>query len=139
MTVQLSVTLWTVICFCLLMVILHNLLFKPVLKVMDERRARIDKANEKKQTITELEEKYRLEAAKKEKDFRETEKKHIKEQLEVIRTECKQAVETAQDERIKQVDEYRLKADEEHEAILNTLSVHSHELAVTFANSLLKE
>ena len=139
MTVQLSVTLWTVICFCLLMVILHNLLFKPVLKVMDERRARIDKANEKKKAIAELEEKYRLEAAEKERDFRETEKKHIKERLEVIRTECRQAVETAQDERIALVDEYRIKADQEHEAILSTLSVHAQELAVTFANSLLKE
>ena len=55
MTVQLSVTLWTVICFCLLMLILHNLLFKPVLKVMDDRKSRIDKANEKNQSFDQLE------------------------------------------------------------------------------------
>lgn len=138
MTVQLSVTLWTIICFCILMVVLRNLLFKPVLKVMDERRLRIDKANEKKKTIAEAEEKYRLEFAEKEKAFREAEKKHVKEQLEVIRAECKDGVEKAQDERIAQVDAYRVKADKEHEAILTTLSVHSEELALTFANSLLK-
>ena len=49
MTIQLSVTVWTVICFCLLMLILHNLLFKPVLKVMDDRRERIEKARLKKE------------------------------------------------------------------------------------------
>ena len=48
MTVQISITLWTIICFVLLMIILHNLLFKPVLRVMDARREKIENAAAKK-------------------------------------------------------------------------------------------
>ena len=48
MTIQISVLLWAVICFCLCIVILDRLLFKPVFAVMDKRRARIDAAAERK-------------------------------------------------------------------------------------------
>ena len=48
MSIQISVIIWTVICFLLLMLILKNWLFKPVLEVMEKRRNRIEKANEKK-------------------------------------------------------------------------------------------
>ncbi len=48
MTVQLSVLIWTVICFCLLIVILHNLLFKPLFLVMDKRNEKIEEAKRKK-------------------------------------------------------------------------------------------
>lgn len=41
MTIQISVVLWTVICFCLAMLILDKLLFKPLFAVMDKRNARI--------------------------------------------------------------------------------------------------
>ena len=48
MNIQVSVVLWTIICFVLLMLILHNLLFKPVLKVLDARREKIVNAAAKK-------------------------------------------------------------------------------------------
>ena len=48
MNIQLSVVLWTIICFVLLMLILHNLLFKPVLKVLDARREKIENVAAKK-------------------------------------------------------------------------------------------
>ncbi|MBR6593785.1 MAG: hypothetical protein IKK83_01180 [Clostridia bacterium] len=41
MTIQFEVVIWTVINFFLLYGVLHFLLFKPVLKVMDERDAKI--------------------------------------------------------------------------------------------------
>lgn len=47
MTIQLSVLLWTIICFCLLMLILNKMLFGPLLKVMDARQEKIDRAREK--------------------------------------------------------------------------------------------
>lgn len=47
MTIQPSVLIWTIICFCLLMVILNKLLFQPILKVLDDRQARIEAAREK--------------------------------------------------------------------------------------------
>ena len=48
MTVQLPVLLWTVICFGALVLILNNLLFKPMLTFMDRRNERIRLAAEKK-------------------------------------------------------------------------------------------
>lgn len=48
MTIQPSILIWTIICFCLLMLILNKLLFKPMLSVMDARQEKIAKAREKK-------------------------------------------------------------------------------------------
>lgn len=48
MTIQLSVVIWTVICFCLLMLILNRLLFRPLLKFMDARQEKIDLAAQKR-------------------------------------------------------------------------------------------
>lgn len=47
MNIQISVVLWTIICFVLLMVILHYLLLKPLLAHLDKRKARIDNAKNK--------------------------------------------------------------------------------------------
>ena len=44
LTIQPSVFIWTVICFCLLMLILNRLLFRPMLRFMDERQAKLDRA-----------------------------------------------------------------------------------------------
>lgn len=44
MTVQISVVIWTVINFLLLMLILNQLLFKPMLRFMDARKEKIDSA-----------------------------------------------------------------------------------------------
>ena len=54
MTIQPSIMVWTVICFLLLTVILKNLLFTPVLKVMDSRREKTVAAKEKKENIEKL-------------------------------------------------------------------------------------
>ena len=44
MTIQISVTVWTVVCFLALMLILDRLLFRPMLSFMDRRRKKIDDA-----------------------------------------------------------------------------------------------
>ena len=49
MNIQPSIMVWTVICFLLLMVILKNLLFDPVLKVIDARHQKMHAAKEKKE------------------------------------------------------------------------------------------
>lgn len=47
MTIQLSVLIWTVITFCLFVVLIDRLLLKPMLAFMDQRKERIDRAAEK--------------------------------------------------------------------------------------------
>ena len=72
MNVQPSVMIWTAICFCLFMLVMDKLLFKPVLKVLDERRAKVEgaralaaeKERERKEAELRLEEERRLEAAR---------------------------------------------------------------------------
>ena len=44
LSIQVSLILWTVICFFLLLLILRNLLFKPMLACMDARRKKISDA-----------------------------------------------------------------------------------------------
>jgi len=48
MTVQPSVTVWTILCFLALMLILDRLLFRPLLSFMDKRQEKIDHAREEK-------------------------------------------------------------------------------------------
>lgn len=60
MTIQPSVLIWTIICFCLLMVILNKLLFQPILKVLDDRQARIEAAREKQRNDQESYEQAKL-------------------------------------------------------------------------------
>ena len=138
MTIQLSVSIWTIICFVLLMVILHNLLFKPVLEVMDARKARIEKAAQKKVENERLENEYAAMLVKQEKAFYEEQKKQIKKEVEEIRLNTKKELKEAKEERLRMVDAYRVQAKEEQEEILRFLNVHSGELAEAFANSIIK-
>lgn len=138
MTIQLSVSVWTVICFVLLMLILHNLLFKPVLKVMDERNERIRKAAQKKIHLQEEEKKREAEISEKKAAFVSERKKQIKDEIEEIRLKSKQEILLASKERLNEVDDYHRKADIRREEILSELSRHSKELAIRFADSLLR-
>ena len=139
MTIQLSVTIWTIICFVLLMLILHFLLFKPILKVMDERRARIEKAMQKKAENERLESEYASMLVEQENAFLEAQQKQINEEIETIRLNTKKAIEAAKDERIQNVDTYRKSVKAEQKQIVDLLNLHIEELAVTFANNLTKE
>lgn len=139
MTIQLSVTIWTIICFVLLMLILHFLLFKPVLKVMDERRAHIQRAVQKKAENERLESEYASMLSEQKKAYLEAQQKQINEEIESIRLDTKKAVAAATEERLRSVDTYRESSKKEQEEILAFLSMHTEELAVTFANSLIKE
>ena len=50
MSIQISVTIWTVICFIALMLVLDRLLFRPLLDFMDKRREKIDGAKLRRRT-----------------------------------------------------------------------------------------
>lgn len=50
MSIQISITVWTIICFVVLMLILDRLLFRPLLSFMDKRREKIDGAKTARET-----------------------------------------------------------------------------------------
>ena len=139
MTIQFSVTLWTVICLVLLMLILGNLLFKPILRVMDARQEKIDSAAAKKAAIEEAEREHAAMRLEKEAAFLETRQRQLADEIETIRAESKKSVESAKEDRLRLVDEYRARTEAEQAEILRALSVHTEELAAAFADSLTKE
>ena len=138
MTIQLSVTVWTVICFVLLMLILHNLLFKPVLAVMDKRNKKIEDAKAKKAEFEKIQSENDALLSKKKKAFLEARLKNSTEEIEAIRANSKLAAQKAQEQRLKTVEEYRHKSDVEHNEILLVLEAHSTDLASAFAENLVK-
>lgn len=138
MTIQISVTVWTVICFVALMLILHNLLFKPVLELLDKRNKRIKDALEKKVEYEAIQSKNESLLFENKKVFLENRLKEAKTEIEAIRARSKTAVENAQEQRLKRVDAYRLKADCEQSEIISVLKEHSTSLAIAFAESLIK-
>lgn len=52
MTIQYEVVIWTVINFALLFAVLYFLLFKPMLKVMDERQSKIERGRRRREELS---------------------------------------------------------------------------------------
>lgn len=138
MTIQISVTIWTVICFVLLMIILNNLLFKPLLSIMDKRREKIAAAQAKKAEFDRLSEENEKLLTEKRAEYELNEKKLIKERVEKVRSDQKKAVEAAKEVRLKRLDESRERTDAEEAEILSQLSSHAEELAVMLADKIVK-
>ncbi len=59
MTIQISLVIWTIIGFVVLSLILNRFLFKPLLKVMDDRNEKIKAGEESRQQELERREKTR--------------------------------------------------------------------------------
>lgn len=138
MTIQISVTIWTVICFILLMLILNNLLFKPMLELMDKRREKITAAKAKKAEYDSLIAENERLCAEKKAEHEANEKKLIKERVEKVRSDQKKAVESAKEVRLQRLDEARKNTDAEEAEILSKLSVHAEELALMLADRIVK-
>lgn len=138
MNIQLSVTLWTIICFVLLMLILQYLLFKPILKVMDDRQARVRNAALKKEEYAKIAEENAAALREKKAELLAAQRKQLKEQIETIRLDSKKTVEDAKGKRRRAVDDYRRQAEAERVEILITLSAHAAELAAAFADSVIE-
>ena len=138
MSIQISVTIWTVICFILLMIILNNLLFKPMLSVMDKRRERVTAARAKKEEY----EKAALEnerlLAEKAAENASHRQQLIKQRVEKVGSDRKKAIEDAKEARLKRLDETRRSTDAEEIEILTQLGTHAEELAVMLAERIVK-
>lgn len=137
MTIQISIVLWTAICFILLMLILKNLLFKPVLEVMDKRKERIARAEEKKAEQERMIAEHQAMLEEKKAALAREQKKQIKAEAEKIQADSKSAVEKAQKKRLTDVEAYRTKTAEDHQEILDCLVPHTKTLAAVFADKII--
>lgn len=138
MTIQASVVIWTVICFLLLVLILDRLLFRPVLELVDRRRERVRNAEKKKAEYDRVAEEYAEKRERERAAATERRKKRVSDEIERIRAEGKSRLETANEDRLRHVDRYRVKAEADCAELLAALSERADDLAVSFAESLTK-
>ncbi len=138
MSIQISVTIWTVICFILMMLILNNLLYKPLLSVMDKRREKIAAAKAKKAEYDRISAENDRLIEEKRAAHEEEQRRQIKERVETVRHDQKKAVEAAKEVRLQRLDESRKQTDAEEAEILSKLGARAEELAVMLADRIVK-
>ena len=138
MNIQLPVVLWTVICFILLMLILKNLLFKPVFRVLDQRKAKIASAQKKKEEIEAIEKEHEKRLALFEEDARIQRENYIKSELKLIKISSRSALETAKSGRAARLDNARHSTAAVKEEIRKAFREASDEIVKAFAQRLIE-
>lgn len=137
MNIQPSVIVWTVICFLLLTVILKNLLFAPVLKVLDSRKEKVEAADEKLREIEKItaenenriaEEKLRAEAES---------IAQAKETVQQIQSKGKKEIENAQRKCLSDIQEYREGITGEYDKIVYSVAPKMETAAAIFAKNII--
>ena len=137
MSIQPSVVVWTVICFVLLMIILKNLLFKPVLEVLDKRKEKIDAASKKLRDIESItaENERRLAS---EKARAEAESIAVaKEKVQQIQSQGKKEIQNAQRKCLSDINEYRNGITEEYDKIVYSVAPKMETAAAIFAKNII--
>lgn len=137
MTIQLPVVLWTVICFLLMTVILKNLLFKPVLELLDSRKAKSAAAREKQALIEQMEHEHSEKLSEIERKNQKRREQSIKTELEEIRAQNKNDIENAKAARLASAEEYKAKTDTEKQAVISSFNEKSDEIVRAFAERLI--
>jgi len=136
MTVQVSVTVWTILCFLALMLILDRLLFRPLLSFMDARREKVDRAREEKETALRERD---AELQRREEERLSAEKHAAQEAAaaleELRRTNVRAAAEKKADNEAR-LARQRLALEQESQAIQTQLAPRMGELAAIFAQRL---
>ncbi len=139
MNIQPSVIVWTVICFLLLMIILKNLLFTPVLKMLDSRKEKVDAAEKKLRDIESIaaENERRLTA---EKERAEAEKiAQAKEKVQQIQSQGKKEIENARRKCLSDIEEYRKGIAGEYDKIVYSVAPKMETAAAIFAKNIISD
>lgn len=137
MNIQPSVMVWTVICFLLLMLILKNLLFTPVLKMIDSRREKIQAAAKKKEDIEKLVLEHKNQAEKEKASAEEKNRKETKQKLEQLQLQSKKEIEAAQRQCLADVQKYKEGITDEHDIIVYSVAPKMETAAALFAKNII--
>ncbi len=137
MNIQPSIMVWTVICFLLLTVILKNLLFDPVLKVIDARHEKMKAAKEKKENIEKLVSEHEIQLEKEKVLAEEKQRKLTKQRLEQIQLQSTKEIETAQRQCLADMQKYRDDIVDEHEKIVSLVAPKMETAAALFAKNII--
>lgn len=137
MSIQPSVIVWTVICFLLLMVILKNLLFTPVLKMIDSRKEKVEAAHKKLRDIESItaenerrlaDEKVRAEAES---------VAQSKAKIQQIQSQGKKEIENAHRKCLADIEEYRNGITGEYDKIVYSVAPKMETAAAIFAKNII--
>ena len=137
MNIQLSVIVWTVICFSLLMLILRNWLFRPVLKVLDQRRNRLDAAREKKAAYERMEAEHRQLQEVRRAEHMQKQKEELLSAVEEIQANEKIQVKRAHKECLERIDAYRKQTEKTQEDLLAAVNPQLQQVAEVFAQQII--
>ena len=137
MNIQPSVIVWTVICFLLLTVILKNLLFAPVLSMLDRRKEKVESADKKLKDIESItaENEKRLAEAK-----ARAEAEGIalaKEKAQQIQSQGKKEIENAHRKCLSDIEEYRNGITGEYDKIVYSVAPKMETAAAIFAKNII--
>lgn len=137
MSIQPSVIVWTVICFVLLMIILKNLLFTPVLKMLDSRKEKVEAADKKLRDIESItaENEKRL-AAEKERAEAES-VAQAKAKVQQIQSQGKKEIENARRKCLSDIEEYRQGITGEYDKIVYSVAPKMETAAAIFAKNII--
>lgn len=139
MNIQLPVVIWTVICFLLLMLILKNLLFKPVLEVLDKRKEKLARGAKKKAEIEALTAEHEKRLAIIREDKKIQRENYINGELKLIRIKNKTRTEEEKTARFVRVEEYKKITENEKEEIKQYFSHSAEDIAKIFADRLISQ
>ena len=139
MNIQPSVIVWTVICFLLLMIILKNLLFTPVLKMLDSRKAKVEAADKKLRDIESIEAENTKKIAA-EKIRAEAESvAEAKEKVQQIQSQGKKEIENAQRKCLSDIEKYRQGITGEYDKIVYSVAPKMETAAAIFAKNIISD
>ena len=137
MNIQLSVVIWTVICFLVLMLILHNLLFKPVLALFDRRREKIEAAEKKRAEDERVRLEHQQAIERKRAESLERQKQEAADAILEIQNDNKKQMEDAKKEHLKNVETYRENIQKEYVRMIEALTPEMQKAADALADRII--
>ncbi|MBE6772918.1 MAG: ATP synthase F0 subunit B [Clostridia bacterium] len=139
MNIQPSVIVWTVICFVLLMVILKNLLFTPVLKVIDSRKEKIDEAEKKLREIESINAENERRSAEEKLRAESESVLQAKAKVQQIQSDGKKEIENAQRKCLSDLEDYRNDITGEYDKIVYSVAPKMETAAAIFAKNIISD
>ena len=137
--IQLSVIIWTVICFFLLLLIVSKLLLKPVLEIIDQRRKKLEDARAKEAEYAKLAEDQAKELEKKQAERKLALEAAAKEEVAFIQANEKNELKQAHTDSLENINAYRQELEKNHRQIVDALSPKMEEVAEIFVKQIISD
>lgn len=138
MTIQISLTIWTIIGFCTLAFVLNRFLFQPILKVMDERNAKISEDRNQKQALLEERESMRRQAELARLEAQKTAAEAGEKALEIEKERTEKLLSEKIAEYDQKLEQLRKNYETEARDIQTSLTVNIDDLADRYVKALIQ-